>query len=127
MRVTSGETLDVFGVAASDDSHLEFEGGCDDKCVDGVGGGHASSGEQRARTLGDSSRQFDYPDGVAAQELVDGYIKAAAATDLREYRRWDTDEGAALVSDTRDRSCPQTKRAAQSWVRQRIEGFRIED
>jgi hypothetical protein len=103
-RMASGEALDVFEVTARNDCLFEFEGCRDHECVDGISGGHASRGKERARTLGDGSRQLDYSDGVATEELVYRHVKAAATTDLSEYRRRDPYESTALVGNASNRA-----------------------
>jgi hypothetical protein len=97
-----GKAFDVFEIAACDERELKFEGGCNDESIDSVSGRHAGGAKQRTGTLSDGSGQFDDSNDIATQELVDGSIQTASATDLRKDRRWDSDEGATFMGDPGD-------------------------
>jgi hypothetical protein len=104
--MVGGKAFDVLEITACDERELEFEGCSNDKSVHRVSGRHASGGEEGAGALGDGSGQFDDSDDIATQELVDGSIQTAAATDLSKDRSGDPHEGTTLVGDPRDSARP---------------------
>jgi hypothetical protein len=86
--VGTGQALDVFGVARRDDSSVEFHGGCNDECIDGMTRRELGLGEQSTSALCGLTREFANADASIVQEVVDGCVETRPAADLSQDRSW---------------------------------------